>query len=223
MNSTYYCPYDEETNEYRKLEKRKIKQRQNLELAITYGDLGRITMGKWGSRLVNAALIVTQFSFCVNYFIFMGDTITRMFPLADKNSTNTSENNSTFLRSSASSSHKHQGAPNVIFLMLIPFPFFLLQTFVRKVRSLGPMSAIANACVFFGFFFILAFILKGTNQSSFLLYLFSSHFSYHCITFLFKALTSVTSTKLTNGIFRHFQFSLVKWLELMKALEQLSN
>ncbi|CAB3980707.1 Hypothetical predicted protein [Paramuricea clavata] len=167
MNSTYYCPYDGESEEYRKVEKQKMKQRRNLELAITYGDLGRIVLGQWGSLIVNAALIITQFSFCVNYFIFMGDTITRMFPLADKNKTHTPTpvpNSTALLGESASD--KHPGAPNVIFLMLIPFPFFLLQTYVRKVRSLGPLSAIANACVFLGFFSILGFILKGIDFSN---------------------------------------------------------
>ena len=160
MNSTYYCPYDGESQEYHKVEKQKMKQRRNLEMAITYGDLGRIAMGQWGSRIVNAALILTQFSFCVNYFIFMGDTIPRMFPLKDKNQTHTPAPNSTALLGS-SAADKHEGAPNVIFLMLIPFPFYLLQTYVRKIRHLGPLSAIANVCVFLGFFAILGFILKG--------------------------------------------------------------
>ena len=145
-----------------------MKQRRNLELAITYGDLGRIVLGQWGSRIVNAALIITQFSFCVNYFIFMGDTITRMFLLADKNQTHTPTpvpNSTALLGESASD--KHPGAPNVVFLMLIPFPFFLLQTYVRKLRSLGPLSAIANVCVFLGFFSILGFILKGSVYSSY--------------------------------------------------------
>jgi proton-coupled amino acid transporter len=162
MNSTYYCPYDEETTQYHRIEKQKKKQRHNLELAITYGDLGRIAMGVWGSRVVNMALILTQFSFCVNYFIFMGDTITRMFPpvAVEKNNTVTPTPNSTalFQRNHAG---KHQGAPSTIYLMLIPFPFFLLQTYVRKIRHLGPLSGIANTCVFLGFFSILGFIIKG--------------------------------------------------------------
>ena len=160
MNSTYYCPYDGETAQYNEVEKQKKKQRRHLELAMTYGDLGRIAMGRWGSRIVNMALIITQFSFCVNYFIFMGDTITRMFPPVDKNHTHPPPSNSTKLRQSHHVG-KHQGAPETIFLMLIPFPFFLLQTYVRKIRHLGPLSAIANACVFLGFFSVLGFIIKG--------------------------------------------------------------
>ena len=164
MNSTYYCSYDGESEEFRKLEKQKKKQKHNLEMTLTYGDLGRIAMGKWGSRIVNTALIITQFSFCVNYFIFMGDTITRMFPVADKSNnteTPTPTPSSTALLGSSKSVSKHKGAPDVIFLMLIPFPFFLLQTYVRKVRHLGPLSVIANCCVFLGFFCILGFVIKG--------------------------------------------------------------
>lgn len=157
MNSTYYCPYDGESEEYRKIEKQKLKQRQKLELVMSYGDLGSISMGKWGSYVVNTALIITQFSFCVNYFIFMGDTITRMFP---KNQTHTPASNATGLKGT-SPVDRHRGAPDVIFLMLIPFPFFLLQTYIRKIRSLGPLSAIANVCVFLGFFSILGFLING--------------------------------------------------------------
>ena len=162
MNSTYYCPHDEETAENNQVEKQKKQQRRDLELAMTYGDLGRIAMGRWGGRIVNMALIITQFSFCVNYFIFMGDTITRMFPTVDKNHTHTPTPNSTTLRQSHHEG-KRQGAPDPIFLMLIPFPFFLLQTYVRKIRHLGPLSAIANACVFLGFFSVLGFIIKGMD------------------------------------------------------------
>ncbi|XP_046855366.1 amino acid transporter AVT3B-like [Xenia sp. Carnegie-2017] len=158
MNSTYVCPYDEDTKEFQKIEKRKSKQRKNLELAITYGDLGQIALGKLGTFIVNTALIITQFSFCVNYFIFIGDTITRMYPPVSNNTehANTSSTN-------MASEVEHDGVPNMILLMLIPFPIFLLQSFVRKVRNLGPLSAIANLCVFLGYFSVLGFILYGIN------------------------------------------------------------
>lgn len=157
MNSTIYDIYDEDTDEYEYLERKKLEKRKALELSMTYGDIGRFSLGKMGSYVVNTALIVTQFGFCVNYFIFMGDTITRMFPKV--NETHRSNNNSSSVL--GTTKENHEGAPNVIFLMLIPFPFFMLQTYVRKVRSLGPLSAVANTCVFLGFFSILGFILNG--------------------------------------------------------------
>jgi hypothetical protein len=156
INST--CPYDDESQESRILKKRKLKQRRNLELAMTYGDLGQIALGQWGSRIINTALIITQFSFCVDIFIFMGNTISRMFPVSNVNQTHTAENSSALLTSSRMN---HEGAPNAIFLILIPFPIVLLQTYVRNIRSLGPLSAIANACIILGFFSIFGFIFKG--------------------------------------------------------------
>ena len=86
--------------------------------------------------------------------------MTRMWSLADKNHTSKSAPNATALLG-ASPSEEHPGAPNVIYLMLIPFPFFLLQTYVRNLRNLGPLSSVANACVVLGFFSILVFIIKG--------------------------------------------------------------
>ncbi|XP_028406582.1 amino acid transporter AVT3B-like [Dendronephthya gigantea] len=165
MNSTYQYSYDDGSDEYRKLEERKKRKRSNLEFTISYGDLGRIAMGRWGSLIVNAALIVTQFSFCVNYFIFIGDTLTRVWPLANKNHTSKPTLNATSLLG-ASPSEKHPSAPSAIYLMMIPFPFFLLQTYVRNMRNLGPLSSVANACVFLGFFSILGFILNGINFSN---------------------------------------------------------
>ena len=55
---------------------------------------------------------------------------------------------------------EHDGVPNVILFMLRPFPIFLLQSFVRKVRNLGPQGGIANLCVFFLIFFFPWIYLK---------------------------------------------------------------
>lgn len=140
--------------------KKKLRERRVfLEKTMTYGDIGRLSMGKWGNYIVNAALILTQFSFCINYFIFIGDTITRMFP--SKNETREHHGNSSSSLLTMSKQAEHNSAPNVVFLMLIPFPFFVLQTYVRNIRSLGPLSTIANVCVFLGFFSILGYMLHG--------------------------------------------------------------
>ncbi|XP_028406584.1 amino acid transporter AVT3B-like [Dendronephthya gigantea] len=164
MNSTYHCSYEGSSDQYQKLEKRKTKQRSNLESTVSYGDLGRIAMGRWGSRIVITSLIVTQFSACVNYFTFIGETIMRMWPPINNHTSKSTPNATALL--GASPSENHPSAPDIIYLMLIPLPIFLLQTYVRKVRSLGPLSSIANACVFFGFFSILGFILHGIDFSN---------------------------------------------------------
>lgn len=60
------------------------KVKETIEKEMTLGDIGKIAIGPWGYRIVNAALIVTQTGFCIAYFIFMGNTIAEMFPVAFK-------------------------------------------------------------------------------------------------------------------------------------------
>ncbi|XP_005097320.1 uncharacterized protein LOC101845918 [Aplysia californica] len=63
----------EESEEFQKIHKQ-------LQRSMTYGDVGKIAYGSWGVFMVNFCLIFTQFGFCVNYFIFVGNTIFALFP-----------------------------------------------------------------------------------------------------------------------------------------------
>ena len=55
--------------------------RKKLLQNFNYGDIGRLCMGKTGLTLVNTAVVITQFGFCVGYYIFVGNTVQSMFPL----------------------------------------------------------------------------------------------------------------------------------------------
>lgn len=55
-----------------------IKERIEREMSL--GDISLIALGPWGIRIVNVALVLTQLGFCVAYMIFMGNTLTSMFP-----------------------------------------------------------------------------------------------------------------------------------------------
>jgi len=46
-----------------------------LEQGTQYGDIGRHLLGMKGRVLVDASLVITQFGFCVAYFIFLGNTL----------------------------------------------------------------------------------------------------------------------------------------------------
>lgn len=54
---------------------------KKLRGSLNYGDLGRLCLGKAGVVLVNVAIVVTQFGFCLGYCIFIGNTMLAMFPL----------------------------------------------------------------------------------------------------------------------------------------------
>ena len=40
---------------------------------LSYTDLGRLTLGRWGVVIVNTCVLVTQLGFCIGYCIFVGN------------------------------------------------------------------------------------------------------------------------------------------------------
>jgi len=61
--------------------------RERLHRTLGYGDLGRRIYGMWCFHLIQFAVCFTQFTTCVSYFIFIGNTVFEMFPLTRKPST----------------------------------------------------------------------------------------------------------------------------------------
>lgn len=55
--------------------------RERLHKTLGYGDLGRRTYGMWCFHLIQFAVCFTQFTTCISYFIFIGNTIFEMFPM----------------------------------------------------------------------------------------------------------------------------------------------
>lgn len=53
--------------------------REHMFKHMTYGDIGKLSFGKWGVGLVNFCIALTQFGFCVGYSIFIGNTIHSLF------------------------------------------------------------------------------------------------------------------------------------------------
>ncbi|XP_069124866.1 uncharacterized protein [Argopecten irradians] len=66
---------DIEVDEIQILERHMMKH-------MSYGDIGRLSFGKSGLFLVNLFIGTTQFCFCVAYFIFIGNTIHKLFPIS---------------------------------------------------------------------------------------------------------------------------------------------
>ncbi|XP_048576324.1 amino acid transporter AVT3B isoform X2 [Nematostella vectensis] len=161
------------------------KIRMAVEMEMTLGDIGKITIGDWGLRIVNVALVLTQTGFCVAYFIFMGNTIKSMFPyefpsqnitknasvqhlpklsnfpvpISDE-SVKTITLNGTLLMDAT---HGQRSAPMFPLLLLIPLPFVVAMAFIRKIRKLGPISGLANIALLAGFFGLLVQILDGLH------------------------------------------------------------
>ncbi|XP_013406089.2 uncharacterized protein LOC106170662, partial [Lingula anatina] len=54
---------------------------QQVAKSLSYQDIGRIVFGTPGSVIVQMCLLLTQFGFCIGYFVFLGNTIYSMFPV----------------------------------------------------------------------------------------------------------------------------------------------
>ena len=118
------------------------KLREEVEQEMTFGDIGLIAIGKWGNRIVNIALIVTQAGTCVAYMIFMGNTLKDMFPMKfNSEKANDTGNGSillTGLNTEGSLTNStplqparlgYHDAPQFVLLLLIPWPFLVLMSF----------------------------------------------------------------------------------------------
>jgi len=56
--------------------------RERLHKTLGYGDLGRRIFGMWCFHLIQFAVCFTQFTTCISYFIFIGNTVFEMFPVS---------------------------------------------------------------------------------------------------------------------------------------------
>lgn len=54
---------------------------EHITKNMSYGDVGNLAFGSVGVGIVNFCIGLTQFGFCVNYFIFIGNTIHSLFPV----------------------------------------------------------------------------------------------------------------------------------------------
>lgn len=109
-------------------------RRQDVPIQSTpsYGDIAYFAGGRNAERLVNIALVVTQFGYCVGYLIFLSQTLHDVVSSA---------------------------AP-VQFFVLIPLPILAALSTLRSIRSLGPFSVVANGALLCGFAAVVAYISR---------------------------------------------------------------
>ena len=50
------------------------KREKHLGRSLSFGQIGKVAMGKLGTFLVDTSILITQFGFCTGYFIFLGNT-----------------------------------------------------------------------------------------------------------------------------------------------------
>ena len=57
------------------------EQEEHMIRHMSYGDVGWNAFGKTGLYAVNIFIAMTQFGFCISYFIFIGNTVYSLFPV----------------------------------------------------------------------------------------------------------------------------------------------
>ncbi|PIK49259.1 putative proton-coupled amino acid transporter 1 [Apostichopus japonicus] len=153
-----------------------------LERTISYGEVARAVLGRLGSILTTVGLFVTQFGFCVSYFIFIADTLEESIDTFVYNRTKhdivtpTAMVEDGGLQSSVltdgldrswwqyltmGSNLDKDAAKHVVdyhLLLLIPFPCFMALAMLKRIRDMGPFSALANFSVLVGFITITVII-----------------------------------------------------------------
>lgn len=101
-----------------------------------YGDIANFAAGRTAENIVNLALVLTQFGYCVGYLIFLSSTIHHMLP------------------------DTLQSAVPTPWLVLFPLPILALIAMLSSIRSLGPFSIMANAALLIGFVSVVVFIAQ---------------------------------------------------------------
>lgn len=97
----------------------------------TYADIAGAVLGPAGDAFVSAALVLTQFGYCVGYLIFMSQTVHDLVASA--------------------------GSP-VWAYVLVPLPLLAGLSLLRSIRSLGPFSVLANVALIAGVFAVIVYI-----------------------------------------------------------------
>ncbi|XP_071483203.1 proton-coupled amino acid transporter 1-like [Diadema antillarum] len=151
---------------------------QSIEKSLSYGDVARLSLGKWGIWLTNFSLVLTQFGFCTNYFVFIGNTVERMFPFVNATISDWTNVSTTPLPFAETATEPFSNlsyiientalqstAPPYQILMLIPFPIFIAFAYLRSIRQLGSSSIIANLSVFVAYSVVMYYILRDFEVS----------------------------------------------------------
>ncbi|XP_021490255.1 proton-coupled amino acid transporter 1 isoform X1 [Meriones unguiculatus] len=110
----------------------------------------------WGRHLVDFFLIITQLGFCCVYFVFLADNFKQVIEAANGTTTNCEDNEAVILTPTMDSR----------LYMLIFLPFFVLLTFVRKLRILSIFSLLANITMLISLVMIYQFIVQNIPDPS---------------------------------------------------------
>ncbi|XP_065136566.1 neutral amino acid uniporter 4 [Paramisgurnus dabryanus] len=118
----------------------------------------------FGRQLVNFFLVLTQLGFCSVYFVFLAENIKQVMEGAISN---TSMETVMLYSNSSELGAISSDPPSVAVVigldlrlyMVFLLPFIIVLTFIRDLRNMAALSAIANLCMAVSIFLIFTYIL----------------------------------------------------------------
>ncbi len=158
--------------------------RDSLMRHLDYPDIGRVVFGKVGAAVVKIFLFFTQCGFCINYHIFLGNTLYDILYSSSQSPNNTAvtdvplldpthgyDTSTVALRNWTSGADlqsvektSSSWKPSLELLVLYPLPLFLVFVLLRKVRNMAPINMTANSAAFIAYFLIMGYIISGEHS-----------------------------------------------------------
>lgn len=123
----------------------------------------------FGRQLVNFFLVLTQLGFCSVYFVFLAENIKQVMEGA---SLNTSIETVVLFSNSSEEGAVSLAPPSVAvatgldlrLYMVFLLPFIIVLTFIRDLRNMATLSAIANLCMAVSLILIFTYILNDLSD-----------------------------------------------------------
>ncbi|XP_059390042.1 neutral amino acid uniporter 4-like [Carassius carassius] len=117
----------------------------------------------FGRHLVNFFLVLTQLGFCSVYFVFLAENIKQVMEGAHLNSSV----ETVLIHSNSSQGETPVSAAAGLDLrlyMVFLLPFIIVLTFIRDLRNMAALSAIANLCMAVSIILIFTYILNDVSD-----------------------------------------------------------
>uniref|UniRef100_A0A671PI77 Proton-coupled amino acid transporter 4-like n=1 Tax=Sinocyclocheilus anshuiensis TaxID=1608454 RepID=A0A671PI77_9TELE len=114
----------------------------------------------FGRHLVNFFLVLTQLGFCSVYFVFLAENIKQVMEGAHLNSSV----ETVLIHSNSLEEGAVATGLDLRLYMVFLLPFIIVLTFIRDLRNMAALSAIANLCMAISLILIFTYILNDVSD-----------------------------------------------------------
>ncbi|XP_043114674.1 proton-coupled amino acid transporter 4-like isoform X2 [Puntigrus tetrazona] len=118
----------------------------------------------FGRHLVNFFLVLTQLGFCSVYFVFLAENIKQVM---EGTHVNSSAETPLLYSNSSEEGAASPATPSGLDLrlyMVFLLPFIIVLTFIRDLRNMAALSAVANLCMAVSLVLIFTYILNDVSD-----------------------------------------------------------